>query len=579
MISNAENILVPHVLLTVLGRKPRPARYTLDDREIESQLAPVALFDLLPEEERPDRLLAVCTPEAKQEGWPLLEQALKGRCQVERIDVPSGETREDIAAYLKEVAGAISGDVELTVDVTHGFRHFSFLIYIVVFYLNALRNVRVRGAWYGLLKSEHPSPFLDLRPLLDLPDWIYALRVLHDTGSARPMAEVIRGETPNQSEKEIARDLSRLSESYLSGLPIELGRYAYDLRRSLKPLRRTLAHSHRLPLSQELADRFDETLERLALNDLSPGSGWKGRVVLSGDELERQARIVDDLLERGSLASALGLMNEWTVSWIVLRLDHESDWLDFKRVRRKAAGLLGAIGVVGKDPDLRHCLTKEQRSLGEFWRRLTQLRNAYHHHGMRKGALIGEKQTSQEYAAICKYWKETLRHRPNFSLSLGGSSGGRVLVSPVGKRPGVLFSAFRACDEDGDGTLSLCLAVCSRESEGGIAEAAGRADYKGSVECFRFEDPYGGLGEIEALVKAARHRLIGADEVLVNVTGGTTLMGLAAEKLANAARDLACPTVRRFGLVDRRPPTEQDVEPYRVGEPFWLDCAGDADAD
>ena len=181
MISNAGYAAAPpHVLLTVLGRNPRLARYTLDGREIESRLAPVALFDFLPEEERPDRILAVCTPEAKQESWPLLEQALKGRCQVERVDVPSGETQEDIVTYLKEVADAISGDVELTVDVTHGFRHFSFLVYIVVFYLNALRNVRVRGAWYGLLKSDCPSPFLDLRPLLDLPDWIYAF-----AGSAR----------------------------------------------------------------------------------------------------------------------------------------------------------------------------------------------------------------------------------------------------------------------------------------------------------------------------------------------------------------------------------------------------------
>ena len=110
-------------------------------------------------------------------------------------------------------------------------------------------------------------------------------------------------------------------------------------------------------------------------------------------------------------------------------------------------------------------------------------------------------------------------------------------------------------------------------------EAAARAGYTGAIEPLRFEDPHGGLGEIESLVKAARHHLIGADKVLVNVTGGTTLMGLAAERLANAARDLACPTVRRFGLVDRRPPTEQDAEPYRVGEPFWLDSAGDGDAD
>lgn len=562
----------------MLGKQPRSARYTLKGQEVVAPLAPVALFDLLPEEERPDRILAVCTPEAKQDSWHLLEHALKARCQVERVDVTNGETQEGVAAYLAAVANAVPDDAELTVDVTHGFRHFSFLTYISVLYLNALRNVRVRGSWYGLMKPECASPFLDLRPLLSLPDWVYALRVLRETGSAMPMAEAVRSGTLDQAAQQISCNLSQLSEAFLSGLPIELGLHAHAIRRHLKPLKRTLARIHSLPLSRELAERFDESLTRLVLSDPPSGEGWKGKVVLSGDELERQARVVDDLLKRGNLASALGLMNEWTVSWVVLRLGRETEWLDFKRVRRKAAGLLRAIEVVGKDLELRDCLTEEQHALGAYWGRLTQLRNGFHHHGMRPQPLIANRQTENTLTCVRKYWKETLRCRPDISLSLGESSGGRVLISPIGNKPGVLFSAFRVCDENGGSPPRLFLAVCSRESECKIAEAADRAAYKGAIARLRFKDPYGGLGEIEPLVKAARRSMIGADEVLVNVTGGTTLMGLTAEALANAARDLACPTVRRFGLIDRRPPAEQAAKPYQVGEPFWLDQTGDSNA-
>ena len=578
MISNAGNS-PPHLLLTVLGKQPRSARYTLKGQEVVAPLAPVALFDLLPEEERPDRILAVCTPEAKQDSWHLLEHALKARCQVERVDVTDGETQEGVAAYLTAVANAVPNDAELTVDVTHGFRHFSFLTYISVLYLNALRNVRVRGSWYGLMKLERPSPFLDLSPLLSLPDWIHALRVLRETGSAMPMAKAVRSGTPDQAAQQISHNLSQLSEAYLSGLPIELGQHAHAIRQHLKPLKRTLARIHRLPLSQELAERFDESLTRFAFNDPTSGEGWKGKIVLSGDELVRQARVIDDLLKRGNLASALGLMNEWTVSWTVLRLGRETEWLDFKRVRRKAAGLLSAIEAVGKDLELKDCLTEEQQALGAYWGRLRQLRNAFHHHGMRPQSLVAKGQTENTLAFVREYWKETLRSRPDFSLALGESSGGRVLISPIGKQPGVLFSAFRACHENGGRPPSLCLAVCSRKSECKIAEAADRADYKGAIDRLRFKDPFGGLEEIEQLVKAARRSMIGADEVLVNVTGGTTLMGLTAEALANAARDLACPTVRRFGLIDQRPHAEQVAEPYQAGEPFWLDRAGDSDAD
>ena len=44
--STKENPAQEHLLLTVLGKNPKPARYTLKDREAEARLAPVALFEL-----------------------------------------------------------------------------------------------------------------------------------------------------------------------------------------------------------------------------------------------------------------------------------------------------------------------------------------------------------------------------------------------------------------------------------------------------------------------------------------------------------------------------------------------------
>jgi len=137
---------------------------------------------------RPNRVLALCTPEAKQDSWPLLEQALSDEYRVESVDVHGGDTQEDINAFLAMVTAVIPEKAELTVDVTHGFRHFSFLTYIAVLYLAALLGVRVRGSYYGMLKRDAPSPFLDLRPLLELPRWVHALDVLRETGSALPMA-------------------------------------------------------------------------------------------------------------------------------------------------------------------------------------------------------------------------------------------------------------------------------------------------------------------------------------------------------------------------------------------------------
>ena len=121
-----------HLLLTVLGTNPRVVRYSLGEREVEAPLAPAALFELLPHEDRPNRVLAICTWQAANDSWPRLEQALRGWCGVERVDVPAGDAQSDVNEYVKRVTDAVPDDVDLTVDVTHGYRHFSFLTYIAL---------------------------------------------------------------------------------------------------------------------------------------------------------------------------------------------------------------------------------------------------------------------------------------------------------------------------------------------------------------------------------------------------------------------------------------------------------------
>ena len=180
---------------------------------------------------------------------------------------------------------------------------FSFLTYIAVLYLAALREVRIRGAYYGLLR-DGLSPFLDLRPLLELPRWLHALEVLRDTGSTLPMAKAIGSGPQDAFAKKIVSDLSQFSDAYLSGLPLELGRQAHGIRnQSRKPLKKRLEQAHRLPLAGEMVDRLAAILEPFALTESASGSGWKRQITLSEEELKRQARVIDDLLNRESFAT------------------------------------------------------------------------------------------------------------------------------------------------------------------------------------------------------------------------------------------------------------------------------------
>lgn len=578
--SDDNNTSTAHVLLTGLGTSHREATYSLDGQTTVTQFAPVALLDLLPPSERPRQMVALSTAEAEKRSFPMLADALGPDQSLESVcivRIPDGDRQEDIDTFLATVTSVIPQGAELTVDVTHGPRSFSFLMYAAVLYMEALQDVRVRGAYYAMLRRSGPSPFLDLRPLLDLPRWVYALRVLEETGSTRPLAEILKHGPGNETTvSKIARDFDDLGKNYLSGLSLELGRGAAQIGQChRKTVRRLLTDDYKLPRADALLHRLREVLGRFAFRESSSAESWKKKTELTEEELRRQARVVDHLLNHGNTATGLGLMNEWTQTWAAHRLGlgNSGDWLD-RRVRRRAGARLHAIRVVGADPALRACLTDGQQPLGEFWDKLCDVRNAYHHHGMRPQDTDG-REFEEKLADVRRYWNKVLRACPDISLTLGDPSRNRVLVSPIGKRPGVLFSALKAFRSLGQGDPTLCLAVCSAETRAKVAEALSKAGYAGSVEPLVLDDPFQDVKKMRAKVKSMRKHLIGADPVVVNVTGGTTLMGFATQELAKSARALACP-VRRFGLIDRRDPEEQVADPYRGGERFWLD-SGEAD--
>ena len=300
---------------------------------------------------------------------------------------------------------------------------------------------------------------------------------------------------------------------------------------------------------------------------------------ISKAELKRQAGIIDSLLKRGSFATAFRLMREWVVSWVIFQRSPEQDWLN-RTVRGDAERLLHAVKTIGDDIELRSALNPEQREVGWFWGDLGELRNGYAHQGMRGDDLVRGVNLATARQRVVAAWKATISRCPRIDLTVDESPGDVVLVSPVGLRPGVLFSALQACRTHRDCfEPALCLVICSPQTEQTIAQAVHSARFTGRVESLLLEDAFGGgATAICHLARTARKHFIGASRVLVNVTGGTTLMGLAAEELATAARSLACP-VHRFGLIDRRPTERQDADPYQAGQPFWLDAREHADAD
>ncbi len=148
---------------------------------------------------------------------------------------------------------------------------------------------------------------------------------------------------------------------------------------------------------------------------------------------------------------------------------------------------------------------------------------------------------------------------------------GRLLISPFGLSPGLLFTAIHHTRPTRLVVVSSAAALTS------LPEALARAGFpnnEATVLKVEFKDVWADFGEVEPALSAGLVKsLLDISEVVVNVTGGTSLLGYAAQRLAEKLARFALP-VRRVALIDRRPPEVQRAEPYEVGDIAELGCWG-----
>lgn len=567
------------LLITILGINPRQATYELGGKRLSTKIATIALYELLPHDRKPSKVLALCTEEAHSTSYSTLEEELSGKLQLTPCQLDQ-EATNDWRRFLQVLAQAISQEnpQSILLDITHGFRHLPFLTYLGALYLADLQGYEIEGAYYGLLREEpQVSPLLDLKPLMDLPQWIYAVRIFNETGDARRLVGLVERLSPTQTQQ-ARRAMEEASSSYLAGLPLELGEAASRALQHLKPVRKALAVSG-IPLSERLIDKLRETLSKFQLAGAAAAAGasgsgnWKRNIPLDVAELNRQRRFIDELWERGHRVPALGLMREWLVSWAVLVRVGGKNWLD-RQTRTQAEEVLHALRERQQDSQLRNSLTTLQSELASLWELVTDVRNAYAHQGMRpedlKDSTLQHKLEKAQQA-----WQSWMDQLPRVEegaavLALNRPEAPVWLVSPLGITPGVIYSAIGAVRQRTHAAPGACLVFTSKDGEALLKDAFAAADFTGEHKVLCFQDPFGGWAEMEPLVREAVRELERARQVFVNVTGGTTLMGLTVERVASALRRLGVP-VQQFALVDRRPAEQQKRDPWQQGEVIWLD--------
>lgn len=148
--------------------------YEFNGEVIETRYIQKAIADIFCKEwDNKDKIVIYTTTKARKKHWDF-ENSLKSELQentldLTNIDIPEGKNEEEIWEIFSKIYDSLEEDDEVIVDITHGFRSIPMLLIIILNYAKVLKNIKVRGIYYGAYeaKSENEEG-KEVTPIFDL---------------------------------------------------------------------------------------------------------------------------------------------------------------------------------------------------------------------------------------------------------------------------------------------------------------------------------------------------------------------------------------------------------------------------
>lgn len=168
----------------------------------------------------------------KNNGLESRLERLKNQGQIthfKAIDIPEGYTEEEIWRIFQQVFDHIDDSDQVYLDVTYGFRSLPLLAIVLLNYARVLRNIYVKGVFYGNFEAGKANknsekqdliqaPIFNLLAFVRLQDWVQAASAF-DKGDTKELQGLLI-----QSHPDLAQDLSVFTESIRASRGLEVGR-------------------------------------------------------------------------------------------------------------------------------------------------------------------------------------------------------------------------------------------------------------------------------------------------------------------------------------------------------------------
>ncbi|RKX39948.1 MAG: CRISPR-associated protein, partial [Thermotogae bacterium] len=249
------------------------------------------------------------------------------------------------------------------------------------------------------------------------------------------------------------------------------------------------------------------------------------KIELDDKELKAEQELLKFYLETEDLGMALRLAREYMVN---VKLHKE-----------------------GRVEDVLNRRSRENVPLPEFIR---EARNHVAHFGFNENDFPSQEK-------LKKYLKEIVDMSPDELFEehvKRKSSSVQAVLSPLGTSKGALFTVLKHFNP------RVLVVMTSKLGAKNLPEILQKAGFSGECQVILVNDPFTGVDEVDRVVTEAEKCLQDIQKVVINLTGGTSLLGYMVERVRDRVRYGR--QIDSVLAVDRRSYKEQEKNPYVVGE-------------
>ncbi|MBF0109737.1 MAG: TIGR02221 family CRISPR-associated protein [Magnetococcales bacterium] len=131
---------------------------------------------------------------------PLLEKHLGMSCRP--MIIPFGRTTTEQMDILEILSETVAEGDQVSMDLTHGFRHLPMLGFLSALFLKEVKKARIEGLYYGAadMQMDGEAPVVRLDGLLNLAEWIGAIGRYDQGGDYGVFAPLLRREQETRSD-------------------------------------------------------------------------------------------------------------------------------------------------------------------------------------------------------------------------------------------------------------------------------------------------------------------------------------------------------------------------------------------